>query len=351
MQRWVCAVFLAASLLPALAQAGPFSTLTHIPARSVSLGGKTLLVLEDGDYVLPRFSPDSQFLAFSRVVLQGAIELTEIHALDLKSLKVKNLLNAKASLEFAIHKSFVSGFSWLNTTRLQAAVSDGDVNGVNLVFDVAVGRLVEKKSFAQSAPVSKPEKVLTPEQLAAFSSIPEPVLQNAIQSGYEITPKQFVVQKNYWKQDSHIWWLDAEHRKLTKLIELPEDWIYSLRGAFAFDSFKILLLAYGPDAWLMRSNGNRLELLHHLRVQNYQQTALRILHRRADRILFQVITGPEYEKRENRMFVYDQTGLQMVKESAPFFDVDVDRDGKHIALSQWHSQRRKLVVRELSGIR
>ena len=351
MRRWLYMVFMVAGLLPMAALANPFSTLSLHPASEIPASGKILVTLEDGDYVLPHFSPDARYLAFAHVIMQGNTELTEIQALDLKTLKVTTLLDAKASREFAVYKSFVTGFSWKDATLLKAGISDGDVNGVDLIFDVAAGKMIGKKPFSLAGDVAAGRETLTPELAAAYSSIPPPVLANALTNGFKVGDSKYIVQKNYWKQDNHIWYLDAGSRQMTRLVDIPDVWIYSLRGAFASGKDIILLVAYGPEAWLVRHAGGKLELLYRFPVKNYQQTSLHVEHVRGERVLFQVSTGPEYEKRENLLFVYDKSGLRKITETAPIHDLDVDIEGRLLSLSQWKGNHRRLVVRELKDSR
>ena len=347
MRRWIQSVVVA-SLLPVSVWANPFASLPLLPSGEAVATGKTLFTLENGDYVQPHFSPDSHYLAFAREVMEGSTALTEILALDLKTLKVKTLLDAKASREFAVYQSFVAGFSWKDATTLKASISDGDVNGVDLFLDVAAGRLVEKKPISLAEPHGDPSA----EFAAVFPSIPSPVLDNALANGYRVGNKKYVVQKNYWKQDNHIWLLDAESRKMVKLIETPDAWIYSLRGAFASGNALILLVAYGPEAYLVRySGGGKLELLYRFPVKNYQQIGMHVEPGRGDRTLFQIITGPSYEKRENYFFLYDNAGLKMIKDVTAIYDLDVDGAGKLVCFSQWKNDKRKLVVRELRDFR
>lgn len=337
---------MAAGLLPMAAIANPFATLPLHPTSEIPASGKILITLEDGDYVQPHFSPDARYLAFAHVVMQGKTELTEIQALDLKTLKVVTLLDARGSREFAVHKSFVAGFSWKDATTLKAGISDGDVNGVDLIFDVVAGRLTGKKPFSPANDAPGKEETLTPELTAAFPSIPSPVLANALANGFRVGDKKYIAQKNYWKQDNHIWYLDAGGRQITKLVDIPDVWIYSLRGAFASGNALVLLVAYGQEAWLVRHIGGKLELLHRFSVKNYQQTALRVEHTQGERVLFQVSTGPDYEKRESFLFVYDKSGLRKIRETAPLYDLDVDNEGRLLCLSQWKGNHRRLVVRE-----
>ncbi len=351
MRGWLQSVLVAMSLLPVSAWANPFASLSVLPSAETSATGKTLYTLEDGDYVEPLFSPDSHYLAFAREASESPAEPMEIQALDLKNLHVKKLLDAKASREFAARKSFVAGFVWKNPRTLKASISDGDVNGIDLIFDVESGKLIERKPISLADEAPGREGALISEFSAAFPSIPPPVLENALTNGFNVGNRKYVVQKNYWKQDNHVWFLDAGRKEMVKLIDIPDVWIYSLRGAFASGNSLILLVAYGQEAYLVRHAGGKLELLYRFPVKNYQQTGMRVEHSRGDRVLFQISTGASYEKRNNYFFVYDNARLKKIRDTDAIYDLDVDSSGKLVCFSQWKDNKRKLVVKELKEIR
>lgn len=350
MRRWLRSVLVAISLVPVSTWANPFASLSVLPSGETSATGKTLYTLEDGDYVEPLFSPDSRYLAFAREASESSAEPMEIRALDLKNFHVKKLLDAKASREFAA-KSFIAGFMWKNSRTLKATISDGDVNGIDLIFDVESGKLIERKPISLADDAPGRESALISEFSAAFPSIPPPVLENALTNGFNVGNGKYVVQKNYWKQDNHVWLLDAGRKEMVKLIEIPDVWIYSLRGAFASGDALILLVAYGQEAYLVRYVGGKLELLYRFPVKNYQQTGMRVEHARGGRVLFQINTGASYEKRNNYFFAYDNARLKKIRDTDAIYDLDVDSSGKLVCFSQWKDNQRKLVVKELKEIR
>jgi hypothetical protein len=345
MRHWVWVVI--AALLPVPVWANPFVSLPVMPSGEVSVVGKSDIVLDDGDYVLPLFSPDSRFLAFSRVIHEGTVELNEILVLDLKTLKVKTLLDSRSSREFAVYKSFVSGFVWTSATTLKASISDGDVNGVDLVFDAVAGSLIEKKPISFDDETARKKAASAPDLAVAFPAIPPLVLENALFNGYKIGEMKFIVQKNYWQQDNHVWYLDAERKATVKLVEIPDTWIYSLRGAFALDKDFVLFMAYQREAYLVRYRDGRLDLLYRFPVKYYQQTAMQVEYATGNQVAFQISTGPSYERRENYFFVYDRKGLKKVRDVAPFYDLDANNTGKLLGISSWNGDKRNLVVKEL----
>ncbi len=345
MWRWAQSLVMV-SMLQAPAWANPFASLPVLPSSEITATGKTLFTLEDGDYVQPLFSPDSHYLAYAREVSEKSAEFTEIQALELKNFQVKTLLNSRASREFAFNRGFVAGFAWTNVRTLKASISDGDVNGVDLVFDVESGRLVEKKPLSLVDDAAG-EAGQAAEFAAAFPSVPPPVLENALINGFQVGDRKYIVQKNYWKQDNHVWYLDAGRKEMVKLIDIPDTWIYSLRGAFASGNAYILLMAYGQEAYLARYSGGKLELLYRYPVKNYQQTRMRVEHAQGDRVLFQITTGASYEKRNNFFFVYDNAKLKRIKDADAIYDLDVDGAGKLVCFSQWKDGKRRLALKEL----
>lgn len=351
MRPWAQSLLLVAILLPIPVLANPFSSLSLIPSGGITATGKTITTLENGDYTHPRFSPDSRYLAFSVVLSEGSTELTEIRVLDLKTLQVKTLLDAKASRDFAVYKSLITGYSWKNDTTLQAAISDGDVNGADLIYDVTNGKLIEKKPLSLTDTGSNQEGKKIDEIAAAFPSIPYAVMANSLANGFKVGDMKYIVQKNYFNQDNHVWYLDVAHKKMIKLVDIPEEWIYSLRGAFAYGQGFVLLVAYGQDAYLVRYREGKLELLDRFPVKNYQQTALRVEYTHGDRVIFQIVTGPSYEMRENYLFVYDKAGLRKVEDVGSIDDLDIDRRGKLVCFSQWRNDKRNLVLKELKDFR
>ncbi len=351
MRLWAQSVLLAASVLPLSVSGNPFSSLSRAPSGEITATGKIIITLENGDYTHPRFSPDSRYLAFSIVLSEGSTELTGIQVLDLKTLQVKTLLDAKASRDFAVYKSLITGYTWKNGTTLQATISDGDVNGADLIYDVTSGKLVEKKTLTQTDSDSNQEGKVIDDIAAAFPSIPYAVMANSLANGFKVGDMRYIVQKNYFNQDNHVWYLDATHKKMIKLVDIPDDWIYSLRGAFAYGNTFVLLVAYGQEANLVRYNDGKLELLDRFPVKNYQQTALRVEYTQGDRVMFQIITGPSYEKRENYLFAYSKVGLRKIRDENSIDDLDIDRSGKLVCFSQWRNDKRKLVLKELKEFR
>jgi hypothetical protein len=110
-------------------------------------------------------------------------------------------------------------------------------------------------------------------------------------------------------------------------------------------------VAYDQQAYLVRYRDKRLELLQRFPVKNYQQTGLRVEYARPNRVLFQIITGASYEKRENYFFVYDQAGLRKIRDVTSIDDLDVDATGKLVCFSLWHGEKRMLRLKELKEFR
>jgi Tol biopolymer transport system component len=98
------------------------------------------ILLNHGDYVHPKFSPDGKLLAYSRVILEKSrdgnnTEYTEVLIMDLTTGKIKKLLDPEASKKYAVYKAYVSDLEWKNNRECIVTVSDGDVGASILTID------------------------------------------------------------------------------------------------------------------------------------------------------------------------------------------------------------------------
>ena len=92
--------------------------------------------IDNGDSVLPAFSPDGKQLAYVRAIVKRQTELTEVYVRDLSSGADWLLLGAETARKYAVYKAFVYNLEWASNDRLVASVSDGDV-GTTLVPPVS----------------------------------------------------------------------------------------------------------------------------------------------------------------------------------------------------------------------
>lgn len=346
--KWLAAAAAAAILLPVGASEENFSSLPIKPVSGIKLLGKTLLVLQDGDYVFPSFSPDSSKLAYSRLVADKDMVLGEVHVLDLATRKPRVLLDARASSKYAVYGSYVSDFNWQADAKLEADILDGDVDMTRVSFDLSTGSIVGEKHFNMiDDPWQQRSDAATKEMVYAFPTIPIKVLLNAIQNGVKVSEKRYVVQKNYFGHDHHIWYLDAARREPVKLVDVPDKWLYSLRGAFAFEQEIVFLVAYGTDGYLLKYANGQLDLLQRFETDKHQRSALHVKHTTKDKVIFLVSTG-HGGKPDNPTFIYNRSGLRQVADLPQLHDITVDNTGRLAGLILWNENKRSLVIKELN---
>lgn len=118
-----------------------------VRSRSLSLFNKSLFTASDGDFVHPRLSPDGSKLIYADVLVREGIEGTAIYITDLASKKTRKLLSADDAEKYQAYKVFVSNIRWLDNSRVEVYLADGDVGMTCLTFDATSNAVVSERSI------------------------------------------------------------------------------------------------------------------------------------------------------------------------------------------------------------
>jgi len=340
------AVLLALWLIALPNGTDPMLGLPLAPVGEATLSGKTLFVIREGDFYSPAFSPDGRRLAYARDVVVGDTELTEVFVRDLATGKETKLLDAEASRKYAAYASFVTQIEWKESDRLVASIHDGDVGETEVLFDAASGRILSEEHFEGA--VGPPPDDLTLSRLAA--TVPDwrrEVVETALINGFQVD-RGYVVQKNYHGEDHHIWYLDVESKEATRLLELPDDWLYALGGGVSFDSWILFLLHHEGKAYLLWYQEGRVALAREFEATAGQfYTSLEVKHRSPERIFLAARLHGASARRHNPLLLVDRSGLKIVKNTGELYDVVFDSAGRLVCLVVWENGERHLVVQEL----
>lgn len=346
------------------------------PLREENRIGTLLVKIEEGDFVHPAFSPDGKMLAYARVVVRGKTELTEVLVRNLETGKTVRLLDAESSRRYAIYAAFVSALKWEDNRRLAATIPDGDVDASRVVFDVSTGKIVASSDASQDSAVS--ESIGRSQrwmgELNNLPGWPKEVLLYTLESGIRLEAGEFVMQKRYAGHDSHIWRLNRDGT-LLKLLSLPKRRPGSeLRNGFRFGADLLFLVSqvtrekgepyskeylkhFARTAFLIRHRQGRPTVLASLGPLGMgRHSWLQVKHTSPRGVIFFIRTGPLRQRPvAPGLFYYgnrDGVGV-MTRQMNPgqLVDVAVDREGRQIALNQWHGEgqhsRRRIVVHVL----
>lgn len=332
------------------------------PLKQANLLGKSVFTLNDQDVVLPTFSADEKWLAYSQVVVKNKTELTEIWAHNLKTGKKLQLLKQDDSKKYAVYSAFVHALKWQGKNHLTAYVSDGDVDGTEVTWEIPSGKKIREtqvggdegeRDYLKKLKAMKKELLKKP-------ALPQAVLETALMNGFRIKRGLYVVQKKYAGHDDHIWRLNHKGQ-MTILMKLPDRPGYYLRQGFQLGQDIVFFLSAASHnrAYLFVHRNGKAEKLKGFDAP-LQNANLKVLRIGKKGVWFLAKLARSYETpKESGLFFYGAhprqksrarkennllkpKGFQGLLHSA-----EISPSGKLIAMSLWDGKKRKLVVREL----
>jgi len=319
--------------------------------REVKISGGLVGTIENGDFVHPTFSPNGKLLAYSRVVLKGDLESTEVWLSDLSTHKQSVLLNSRSAETYGTYKAFVTEMQWRSTKRLQVSVGDGDVGLTQLIFDPVNRKLLQERfeSFDETdtRPMSPDHQRAYQQAQRLFPLFPGNVLNNALRDTALAIPDQgIVLQKNYAGEDNNIWFLDFQKGSVRTLINLPADSSRAFNGGVSFKTSIIVILSRSPKTFLFLYQDGKVRGLGELNSQGVHR--IEVKHVSPSRIIFLIRTHAPYERGDNPLFVFDGSQLLRVREYSELYDAEIDPGGRRIAYCHWVGDERHIVVKELN---
>jgi hypothetical protein len=317
---------------------------------------KTIADIRDGDYVLPKFSPNGRFLAYARVLsaqdeLGKNFENTEILLFDTVAQRRTVLLAANQARNYAVYQSFVIEINWLGDTRLQVVLGDGDIGASFLTFNILSGKVVKtdyREEGAGSLPFPGAEQQAFDRAISLFPRFDRGVLKDVLKnSSLVLSNKGIIYQKNYPGQDNHIWLLDFSKKSKRCLLKMPAKSDYAIKGGFAFGEELLLLLEYGAAsvARMYRYQKGSLAMIgEYHRPEN---PSLIVLHSSAAGVFFMVKLFRTYNESDNPLYFYNGKKLYIINDCRDLCDVAIDRQGQNIAFCYWRDHQRWIKVKEL----
>ena len=329
----------------------PFVSFKAPPIGEVKQSGKVIATIKNGDFVHPTFSPDGKVLAYSRVLLRGDFESTEVLLYDMSSRKTSVLLDSKRAEKYATYKAFVVGMNWRSPRRLEVLVSDGDVDLTGLTFDPYSRKLLHESDEgfdeAEAQPLSPTYQTPRQQAVSLFPSFPRDVLDDALRNSALVIPdKGIVLQKNYAGHDANVWYLDFQDKSVKSLIILSGEPPRAFNGGVHFNSSIILLLSHAQKDYLFLYRDGKIGTLGEFNSTGFSR--IEVKHRSSSRVIFLVRAYAAYERGDNPLFIFDGEKLFRVKEQAELHDAEVDPSGQRIAYCYWEGDKRHIIVKELN---
>ncbi len=315
--------------------------------REIKISENTLATINNGDFVYPKFSPDGKLLAYSKVLVED-IENSEVHLFDLQNQKKAVLLNAKRAKKYAVYASFVADLKWLGLNRLQARISDGDVDSTILTFNTQTLRVIKiENSYGEDfqRTVSVLEKTL----YKNFPDISREIAQTAfnMNQAFKIGNRGVVLQFSHAKADSNIWFFDFQTKQKQLLIEDPENSEdYRLVGALEITGTLLFIVKNKEETQFYLHRNDKIEQIAKTKFGGEFESKFA----NASKTFF-LLKQPNYEtEKQSSLWYFDGNNLSLVSDVENLCDVDIDLKGKMIAFCFWNKNgKRDISVRKIKN--
>ncbi len=337
------------------AQISDQSPKTDTKTEDIKLAGNKIIDFADADYVFPKFSPDGSQIAFSKVLIEKTkeepAENSEIHLYDFQKKNKAVLLSANQARKFATYASFVADLKWLNSQRLRAHISDGDVDAAVLTFNTKTRRLLKTDyEGAYDSGFYPPEMenvYLT--LLKNFPEIEKEIAVTAFNVGQtiKIGSRGLVAQFAHVKSDSNIWFFDFQTKKKYLLSEVPK----AVNDFRLFGGFETA----GKIVFMVKDKQKTRFFTHQNdSVKQFAETdfggSFQLKFISATKTVF-LLKQPNYEEKlQSSLWLFDGQKIKLVTDVKNLTDADVSASGRIIAFCfSPDGKKRQISVRNIKG--
>lgn len=336
MTRSVVALLLV-SLSTGCATAGPLEMAMRAPD----------FVIDDGDYILPRISPDGRALAYAEVTLfQGSdfrMESTQLWILDLPTGERTLLLDEESAVSYGWYAASALDLEWTSAHEVSLRIHDGDVDGSVLVFDVRTKELIYVSSY-QGGPISAEAEEMARRVRDEFPDRAGDVhLWFMGPTSIHRDQVIFRIQERF-DHPAGTWVADLKNRRLTQLLSHGDSIRFGGGAPLGEEGFLLAMYSGGGLEFLLHESGRVTSILS-VEVEPGPVEVLRVW---GEGVLMKVAQTRRWEEGNNPLFWYDgQTVHPMVTPGSTInADYWTGRGSPSVlVLNVWNDGQRRLEVR------
>lgn len=331
-----------------------FAQAKAIKLKEEKIVDLTMALLTDGDFVEPTFSPDSKKLAYSNVVLldtqEGKQEIAEVSIFDVESKKSRLMLPREQSKQYAVYGTFVTSMSWPDTNRIQINLSDGDVDGTELLINSSIGKLISEKSIEAGIDEKTYQKIrdrvskLSPK----FPAWKPEILENAIEhNSLTIEDQSIILQRAYHGYDNNIVLLDLTNNEEKLLIQMRDQDRNSLVGGVVIDGEAIFSVRTedGVGIFKLTKKHAIVPLAFFAKEKDMAFPWLNVKYTsQSDAFLLLRLYSPSIPGNNPVLYYSANSGVLKLTDFSGIYDFDVSKNRKSMAVSFWENEHRKISV-------
>jgi dipeptidyl aminopeptidase/acylaminoacyl peptidase len=315
-------------------------SLTFAFLLACGIDGNVLLSLTDGDYVQPRLSPDGKQLAVSRAFERAdGNETTEVVVFDVATGREHEVLSRAESEKYEVYESYVQGLSWLDATRIEVQLGDGDVGSTTLTIDVNQGKVLREQGEEGDLVPAEMHDVLAGAR-AYRAHFTRQELETSLGSAIRLPSGRVFLER---KLRGGLFLIEPKKRRLVRIGDLPSS--LELRDATERDGEVLFVVANTEQARLDAYRDGRVRTLATwLGVPRDQRAELRFIAPQRTFIFMRPYITYEPASATLRELVDGQAVPRSLGPHAD--DFSVSADGSRFALSEWAGTKRNVCVVE-----
>jgi hypothetical protein len=338
-------------------------TVSLLPPLSVSIAGRTLATIDDGDAMNPTFSPDDRFLAYSVVIVENGLSKTAVRIFDLRLQKVVTTIEGTAiNVHDEINNSTID-IKWPQENRLIVRVGNGDDAIATLTFDPQTRQQISRiiDIGGDENPVRERENAALiatwqREIIALAPRVDRAALKVALENENRriIAGKKAILIGRLFDGEYNVWSFDVQGKVVRKFVlssrELTE--ISYLYPAIGTPNDALFFTVNTPGEgetlqtrYVVHKNGDFQEILTPTGVPNV--ATLKVVRSTPQRTI--LLGYPDFGDREvnHPLYVWENDLLSASRDAANLTDASTSNRGDWIALCLWQNGKRQIAIKEL----
>lgn len=314
--------------------------------------GSIIIELTNGDYVLPKFSPNGKYLAYSEVISDSNSETTQLLLLNLSDNSIDTILKPNTANKYATYKSFAIDLSWsIDGKYVFVTLHDGDVNSYKLKINILTHNIVSVIETPEYRVLPNEQKRLLSKLIKMYPEICNDAFDNIFSNNFYlyIPKKGVILQKSYANEDNDIWYLDYNIHNIKKLIPLKNEDNYSFGGGASCNQSAVFVIKKDSLAQLYTYIGGSINYLSSF--QTTIQTPTILTKKSTNNSVYYLLTTCySYEKLNNPVFCFNGKTNKQLIDYQNIYDFDVSFTNKLIAICHWKNDKRYITIKYLLGI-
>lgn len=311
--------------------------------------GQPVVELTDGDYILPRISPDGSRLAFVEVVVVDDRESSQLWVMDLESGSRRLLVDGREASRHGYYLAWAVALEWLDDRALKVSIHDGDVDVTELTVDAESGDpIATERISGPIPPLSQRQDQAAQRMRELFPELESNrvAVEDQLFLGFHLflSPDSILFRRAPEVAGRRIWLADLREGTLG-VVAFGSSPRGRITGGIALNASSAILFRRVEGAVeVLRYSHGELEMLDAM--PGGSTAYVRELSRTTSEVVVVLRTHRPSAVGTNHLLVFDGEDVRPLMEREGLVDADLatTANGRLLAMSVWRGKRRVVEV-------